>query len=354
MPDENINETVTVGAGGAGGAPETDAKAEPTLDDLAGLFSRVREAERETRGDDPETERTDDKLDPVDEPDQIDDPDDGLPADESAELASDPDTDPATPTLQAPASMSAADAAAFAQAPADVQRWVLEREADQRASLTQKTQELADRRKQIEAQSAQLDDIIQRQKAALGPIVDQDIKPPDPKLRQEDPDAWEQEMAQYQYAKYQQEDARKRLDEAEGERKKLHEQQALDFLRERDADLVRRVPELADQQKGTKNVADLRSYVISRGILAEEHVNAATAPMAEAFWKAMLYDRAIAAGGKVAKKAAKPPKAQRPGAGKSPRSTAARDKQVAKALEDARKNPSKQSLAAAFGALRQG
>lgn len=336
-------------------APAADAPDDttPSLEDLAGLIGKVRAGETEPAAD-PDAPRSDDDVDPVDEPNQIEDSEDELSAADDAELAGDPETDPATPTLQAPSSMSAADAAVFSQAPADVQRWVLEREADQRATLTQKTQELADRRKQIEAQTAQLDDLIKRQKAALAPIAGQEIKPPDPKLRQDDPDAWEQEMAQYQYAKYQQEDAQRRLDEAAAERTKLQEQQALDFLRERDADLVRRVPELADQQKGAKNVADLRGYVISRGILPEDHVNAATAPMAEAFWKAMLYDRAIAAGSKVAKKAKPAPKAQRPGAGKSPRSNASRDKRIAKALEDARKTPSKASLAAAFGAMRRG
>lgn len=329
---------------------------EPTAADLAGLFGKFRDAE--AGGEQPDTdERSEDDIDPVGEPEELEADEEEIHAD-SEELEGDPDEseDNAGPIIQAPVGMSAQDAAAFAKAPPEVQAWMVQQEANRSANLTQKTQEIANERKRLEAQSAELTQIIERQKAALSPIVDQDIQPPDPKLRLEDPEQFDQEMAQYTYAKHQQEQAQKQLEAAQGEQGKIQEEQALAFIRERDADLVRRVPDLADEKKGAKNVADLRSYVVSQGILPEEHVNAATAAMAEAFWKAMLYDRAIAAGSTASKKSKKAPKAQKPGAAKNPKSTAqTRDR--AKRFEDIRTKASKgaasrHDLAAAFGAFR--
>lgn len=328
----------------------------PTEADLAGLFAKVRENENAPEQTEPET--VDDPVDESVEQEIDTAPDEEELAGSDEELGSDPDEnqDNAQPAIQPPAGMSANDAAIFAKATPEMQAWMVQQEANRSANLTQKTQELASERKKIKAQSAELTNIIERQRAALSGVVEADIRAPDPKLRMEDPEAYEQAQANYLYAKDQKEQAEKQLAEAEQEQVRLQEEQLKTFTQERNNQLVSLIPDLGDATKAAKVEADLKQYITANNIGDESQIAFASAPQLNAVYKAMLYDRAIAAGSAVGKKSNTPPKAQKPGAAKSPKSTA-QTKQRAKTFEDlktkaASGNATRHDLAKAYGAFK--
>lgn len=337
---------------------QTQETQTPSPADLAGLFGKVRDAEAEPdpgeggERDGPETqpEAPDNEAAP-DTDDEISAGGDDEPDSDLADYEYEPG--PAEPAIRAPASMSAEDAAKFAELSPEMQSWVMGREASQTATFTAKTEELATQRRALEADRAELKQRLTQQIEALAPLAEQTVEPPDPALREEDPDEFERQMARFQHASYHKAQAEKQRDAAQAELTKQHQADAEAFVATRDAELIRRVPVLADPKKGGQAITDLKTYVVDRGIIPETHVNMVSAPMAEALWKAMLFDRAQAARKKVESKAKRAPKSTKPGAGKSPSGKNAKTRAAAEVLERAKKNPTKKSLADAFAAVRQ-
>ena len=114
--------------------------------------------------------------------------------------------------------------------------------------------------------------------------------------------------------------AQKALNMARGERERLaHEaQQAQEaklksYLEDQQKQLVKALPEWADEERGPKLKTDLQRYLRAEGFADDELGNVADHRLVVIARKAMLYDRAQKGLSTAAKKIAEVPKVQKPG-----------------------------------------
>lgn len=329
------------------GAPQGDAA--PTLDSIASLFEaeiaaesappkQEKEAPAEVEQPDTEAESPDTGAESA-EPDTADEAE----AAERQDPESEPDEAPAHQTVDAPSGMSEADKAAFAKLSPEMQSWVSKRMADQQADYTRKSQDVAEKRKSFDAASQHLMGKLQQYDQILTKFTDPEIAPPNPALRLQDPERFEQEQAEYLYRKDLQDKAKAERFRIAQEAEALTQAQMRQFYAEQAEELQRLAPELAAQ---TPKAAEMRKAVHKYGLdqgYTPEMLKNASARDINTLWKAQQFDAAqrAKANVKVVQKPA--PKVVAPGPAKG-----GRPSNFAKAVQDLSKNPTVNALEAAF------
>lgn len=340
-----------------GSAP---SEAPATVETLAGLFeadlkqSSTPAAEPPRRRDDDEA---DDDGDRVVEPreegsrtiedDEAEDPDSADEADIAAEA--DPESNPATPviddgTIAAPAGMSEADKAAYAKLSPELKTWVSKRMHEQTADYTRKTQDVAERRKAVDAIAGQMVEKLTSLDTYLARLTDPDIRPPDPALRHQDPEAYEEQQARYVHAKDLKERAGKERERIAAERGRLIEEQQQRFWQEEAVALRELAPELVEQTPAAaqKRLA-VHKYAVEAGY-TPEMIKMASARDIVTLQKAMKYDAQVAAKKAVKIVAPQAPKVAKPGHA----ANVGRPPEATRAIQNLRDNPSVETLQDAF------
>lgn len=330
------------------GAPQGDAA--PTVESIAGLFEAEIAAENappekekaapaegeqqpDTEADAPETE-----AEPAD-PDTTDE----VETAEGQDPESEPEEAPAQQTVDAPSGMSEADKAAFAKLSPEMQSWVSKRMADQQADYTRKSQDVAEKRKLFEGASQQLIGKLQQYDQLLAQFTDPQLSPPDPRLAATDPDEFQRQLGDYTYRKDLQEKAQAERARAAKEHEQLRQTQLQQFYAEQAEQLQELAPELAAQ---TPKAAEMRKAVHKYGLeqgYTQEQLKLASARDIVTLWKAQRFDAVEKARANVKAVQKPPPKVVAPGPAKG-----GRPSNFAKAVQDLSKNPTVDSLEAAF------
>lgn len=333
-----------------GSAP---AEAPATTEALAGLFeaqiTAEREPQKETKSEPPEQPETDAELVETDE-EQTNE----VTAEEADEQTEDADheSEPEeahASQIQAPSGLSEADKAEFAKLPTAMQSWVAKRIGEQTADYTRKTQEVAARRNAVDQMATQVIDRMRQYDEILANFTDPDIAPPDPALRNSDPLAYDEQLANYLQRRDLKERAaveRGRLKEELRQAGKLQQQQF--WAREAEA-MKELAPELAAGTPGSaeklKSIAD---YARKLGY-TNEMLEGAAAKDVVTLHKAMMYDAQQAAK-KAVKVLPKPaPKIIKPGAA----SAVGRPSNFVRAVNELKAKPTVDSLTAAYLAEMQ-
>lgn len=220
------------------------------------------------------------------------------------------------------------------------------------ADYTRKTQALAEERKALEAEKAQISQLQQRyletlQKqgdGALAKFKDVDWA----RLRQEDPDEYVLKRAEYQEAQEQAHKAQAEQRQIMEEQQKQIQAQWQEYVQQQNQELSgpNGIPGWADPEKGAEVRSALRGYALNLGFTEDEVNQLADAKALKVLDKARRYDELLAKSGKVAqkKKASPPPKVAKAGA--SGRSGAPNKKQAA--MQRLRRSGSDNDAAAAI------
>lgn len=261
-----------------------------------------------------------------------------------AEQQDGPETDPATAAIVAPSGMSAAEKAVFDQLPQEMKSLIARRESETRADYTKKTQAVAEQRKSFEAATTQVLETIRAYDARLSQFTTHKIQPPDPALRQADPVAYEEQLANYVHDKHFQDQAIAEQQRVRGEAARIEQANQQQFWREQQEELVRLDPQLAastpEGKAARKAVAD---YGRSLGY-TDEQLAGARASDFVTLSKAMKYDAAMAQKAKAKTVVNPAPKVMAPG----PAKAGVRTHKLASAVNALSSNPSREQLAAAY------
>ena len=237
-------------------------------------------------------------------------------ANSEAEPAEDLETEHLEPAIQPPVGLTAEQQAAFAQIDPGLQQALATREAQREASLTVKSEQLAQERRALEAQSAEVAQQRAQYAQMLQGVANQELKPPAASLAQEDPDLYQVQLAQYNEAKYAQDLAQAELTRVQSEHQaQLEKDLAAHKARVR-AELPSLIPEMADPKKFDAIEAELTAYARSKGY-QDEALDRSTSVDRHILWKAMMFDK-----GQLSQPGQRkqPPKAQRPGSARRPAS----------------------------------
>jgi hypothetical protein len=259
-------------------------------------------------------------------------------ADDAAETPS--DVEP----IAAPSGMSEADKQAYAKLPSEMKAWIAKQASSQTADYTRKTQEVAAQRKQLETG---VNGVLQRLQALdteLAKYTDNVVPPPDPALRNTDPMAYDEQLAQHMHSKHVQELAFKERQRLQNEHAQVSQAMQVQFNREREQQLREKAPELFGEN-GNKIGKQIQTYAFDLGYTAEQ-LKAASANDILTLYKAQRFDAIEAAKKNV--KTVPPPvlKSSKPG----PAKAVGRNSGLANAVTNLATNPSRSALAAAFAA----
>lgn len=328
------------------GAAQADAA--PTLESIASLFEadlkadstppkKEVEAPAEVEGAETEVEAPDTGAEPEENPaEEAEAADEQEPEGESEET-------PAAQTIDAPSGMSEADKSAFAKLSPELKAWVSKREAETRADYTRKSQDVAEKRKAYETASQQVMGRLQQYDQILARFTDPEITAPNPALRMQDPEAYEQQQAEYLYRKDLQEKARAERAMVAKEYQQHEQVRMQEFHAHEAQELARIAPELA---ANTPKAAEMRKAVHKYGVdtgYSPEMLKQASARDIVTLWKAQQFDAAQKAKANVKIVPKAPPKIIAPGPAKG-----GRPSNLARAVQDLSKNPSVDALADAF------
>ncbi len=214
-------------------------------------------------------------------------------------------------SIAPPTSMNAGEAENFQQLTPEMQDFVIRREQDRDAHLTRGTQTLAQDQREVDAMKTQWSEQLAIQAQTLSQIVTSEIEPPTIELRNEDPEAYEDQMAAYVHNLHSQKQAEKQL-------VKVQNQQAAEKQVESTkqvAKLRNLVPEFNDSEKAGPLQQRIFNYAQSVGYGNAELSNV-TANDVSVLHKAMLYDDMTESGRKVVAKtpAKRAPKSTKAGA----------------------------------------
>jgi len=251
------------------------------------------------------------------------------------------DADAAHDDIALPPGMAEADRSKFAQLTTDMQSWVTQRMTDQDRFLTQRSQELADNRRELQQQFGTL---MQRMQAYDDQLAQFTQLPelPARELMDEDPMAYQEQMHAYWQAQHHAQQAQEERQRVQAEQERLQTQNLQRMQAYEAQQLKRLLPDVASNPEERRALVD---YGRAQGF---EDTMLAHATAAE--WvilnKARQYDAAQAAGQKAkeaqsARKVA--PKAARPGPARGVGNR--RGDAVMKAL---REKPTTRTLEAAF------
>lgn len=255
------------------------------------------------------------------------------------------DTPSVDPAIAAPSGMSDADKEQFGKLPSEMKAWVTKRIADQTADYTKKTQVIAEQKKHLDAGVQQIVTKLQALDQHLAKFTDHDIGPPDPALRNTDPVAYDEQLANYMHAQHVKELATKERQKVHEEAERVQKAQATKFFKEQDEILRTAAPELyaADGKMDTQKFKVIQEHAFKAGYSSEE-LQGASAKDIITLWKAQRFD-AIEAAKKQVKTVPPPaPKTVKPGPAKG----VGRPSAVTSAARNLEKAPSRDNLAALY------
>lgn len=288
----------------------------------------------------PETEEAPEEAAPVEEKESDADEADDTATDEADAAAETPSDD--EPSIAAPSGMTDADKQAYAKLPTELKAWVAKQESARTADYTKKTQEVAEKRKQFESAVTGVSQRLQQLDQQLSVFTDNDIAPPNPALRNTDPMAYDEQLANYMHASHLKEVAAKEREKLGKEQASIADAMHRQFQAEKEQQLREIAPELFGKD-GNKIGQQIQQYAKSLGYSVEQ-LRAASANDIVTLWKAQRFD-AI----ETAKKNVKPvpppaPKVSKPG----PAKAVGRPSEVAAAIKNLDSKPSRDNLAAAY------
>lgn len=165
-----------------------EGNAGPSLEERFAAHARAfEEPEEEQPEAEPEDSATDEDAEPVEA------------TDETAEDDAEPE--PEQPAIKPPASMTEAEKEAFAKLPVEQQEFVSRRIGELEKGFHAKTQAFAQEKQQIEARGlAEVQQISATYAQTLQQLLPQVPEPPSPYLQVEDPVAYADALANYQWA----------------------------------------------------------------------------------------------------------------------------------------------------------
>ena len=213
-------------------------------------------------------------------------------------------------TVAPPNSMNAAEVEHFNGLSEEMQDFVVRREQDRDSHLTRGTQALADGQREIDAMKDKWNEQLNVQAQTLAGITQADVAPPDPAIRETDPETYDDQMATYVHNLHVQKQAEKQLitvqQEQQAERTKQTTKQV--------AEVKKLIPEFNDPEKAGPLQQRIFNYAQGAGYNSAQLSNV-TASDVSVLHKAMLYDEMATSGRKVAQKAPSKaaPKSARPG-----------------------------------------
>ena len=232
--------------------------------------------------------------------------------------------DPESPVIAAPSSWPAEARDAFAKLPADLQKVIRERDAEQTAAFNRQVNEAAEKRKSADAELLAASQERQQCVQSLAVVVDKlikqtagefvDIRSSDDleRMAAQDPARfirWQARAQALQAASSEMQAA------AERERQE-QETRFNGWLGEQRSKLLQAIPELADPAKAKSMVAEQTDYLKSIGFNSQEIGSVLDHRMAVVIRDAALYRKSQAAAKTAtAKKIADAPKLARPGGG---------------------------------------
>jgi hypothetical protein len=259
---------------------------------------------------------------------------------EPEDAAETPSEDPA---IAAPSGMSEEDRKAFQALTPEMKAWVSKQASAANADYTKKSQAIAEHKKALDQGTTVLVEKLKALDGYLAKFTDNDIAPPDPALRQTDPMAYDDQLAQYMHAQHQKDLAGKERARVQAEMEQATQQQRRAFVQEQTEILRQVAPELLDGESGNQKRKQILEYGMKLGYSAEQ-LHGASANDIVTLWKAQKYD-AIEAAKKQVKTVPPPaPKTVKPG----PAKAVGRPSQVSAAIKTLDQAPTRDNLAAAY------
>lgn len=318
------------------------ADSPPTIGTLAGMLAAELTSEERL------SENTVTRSEPTSEPAAAPGleqtaPETGVDADTSREPDSVAETPLATSAINAPAGMSEAERAVFAQLPREQQAWVTQRESQRTADYTRKTQEVAAHARAVQSERQALSGQLEQYSAFLSKVTDQSIAPPDPALQQTDPYAYQERMADFVQAKFRQEQAQVEQAKVQAQRQYIEKQQYGEFVQAETAKLVDIMPEFQDPKTGPALKKAVAEYGLSNGIPVTA-LERATAVEIAILTKAMRFEAAQKAKASATIVPTAAPRSSRPGPARAP----GRGTSMTDAVQNLSARPTRESLAAAL------
>jgi len=188
------------------------------------------------------------------------------------------------------------------------------------ADYQKKTQSLAEQRKAVEADRIKIDEAAKTRETyaqrlqVIEQLLQQQNNPEDlARLKEEDPFAWQQRMAE-QYEKDKQLQAVQMERQRVQQEQQSHQQAQLQkHIQAEQAKLVEAIPEFKDDVKAEVIRRDIRNYAKAQGFSDQELSQVYDSRAVLALYKAAQYDKLMANKGVTSKKVANAPKTIRPG-----------------------------------------
>ena len=188
------------------------------------------------------------------------------------------------------------------------------------ADYQKKTQSLAEQRKAVEADRVKIDEAAKTRETyaqrlqVIEQLLQQQNNPEDlARLKEEDPFAWQQRMAE-QYEKDKQLQAVQIERQRVQQEQQSHQQAQLQkHIQAEQAKLVEAIPEFKDDVKAEVIRRDIRNYAKAQGFSDQELSQVYDSRAVLALYKAAQYDKLMAGKGVTSKKVANAPKTIRPG-----------------------------------------
>jgi hypothetical protein len=205
--------------------------------------------------------------------------------------------------------------------PAPLQDTIVRREAERESAINAKFQEAANVRKANEALIAEANTnrqrFVEETEFVLSLVNPQE--PPEsmlnPASSDYNPDAYHLQLAQYRKAANLISDLRQRTSHERAQQQQEYQREHYELIAEINEkygpNLLRDVPEIADQAKAGQAIESIARYAVSQGVPEDQFADPElraniTAPMLHILWKAQQYDKMNVAKAKVVPKAAKP------------------------------------------------
>jgi Tfp pilus assembly protein PilN len=188
------------------------------------------------------------------------------------------------------------------------------------ADYQKKTQSLAEQRKAVEAERVKIEEAAKTRETyaqrlqVIEQLLQQQNNPEDlARLKEEDPIAWQQRMAE-QYERD------KQLAAVQAERQRVQQEQMTyqqtmlqKHIQQEQQKLIEAIPDFKDDVKGEVIRRDIRNYAKSIGFTDQELSQVYDSRAVQTLYKAMQYEKLMANKGVTTKKVATAPKTLRPG-----------------------------------------
>lgn len=174
--------------------------------------------------------------------------------------------EPELPGLAAPATMNEEERAVFENAPREVQEWSLRLHRSQQSALTKKSQEIADKSKEVEAAIAAANEARQSYLQALESVPDE--KPPHSQealaqLKEDDPTAWVVALEENRLFTDSKSNLRSERERAQREQMEAFAAQQAEVIQKAAEQLPEIIPEWKDEKVATQEKGALVTYLKS-------------------------------------------------------------------------------------------